>query len=77
MHLTNLYGATSSPDHYFRWNKGIDNRGKNDRIGNASCFRDRLTFTHKVLGCHRIHRNDLPPIVTHTGVMVSILTGEI
>ena len=72
LHLTNsIYGATSSPDHYFRWNKGLTNRGKN-LIELANTYRIFVDLAHihpkSFWDAIDIHQKDLPAIVTHTGV---------
>ena len=72
LHLTNsIYGVTSSPDHYFRWHKGLTNRGKNlIELLNAHRIFVDLAHIHPqgFWDAIDIHKKDIPVIVTHTGV---------
>jgi membrane dipeptidase len=72
IHLTNsIYGATSSPDHLFRWNKGLSTIGK-DFVALLNEHRIFVDLAHihpkGFWDAIEIHNKDLPVIVTHTGV---------
>ena len=72
IHLTNsIYGSTSSPDHYFRWNKGLSTKGKEliEMMNEHHVFVD-LAHIHPVgfWDAIDVHDKNIPVIVTHTGV---------
>lgn len=72
IHLTNaVYGASSSPDHYFRRNKGLSKKGGQmvEALNAARIFVD-LAHIHPTAfwDALNIHHKEIPPIVTHTGV---------
>ena len=72
IHLTNArFGATSSPDHLWRSQKGLSKTGFEcvEQLNHKRIFVD-LAHIHPrgFWDALAIHRNDIPPIVTHTGV---------
>lgn len=72
VHLTNsVFGSTSSPHHIFRWNKGLTNKGRQfvELLNEHHIFVDLAHIHPKGFwDAIEIHNQDLPPIVTHTGV---------
>lgn len=72
VHLTNAsLGATSSPHHYLRWNKGIGEAGRRfvEQCNARKVFVD-LAHIHEVpfWEAVEVHDPSQPLIVTHTGV---------
>jgi membrane dipeptidase len=72
VHLTNsVYGATSSPDHYLRKNKGLSQKGFElvEQLNAERIFVD-LAHVHPkgFWDALSVHKTGLPPIATHTGV---------
>mgnify|MGYP002010420240 CR=1 FL=1 len=72
LHLTNsTFGSTSSPDHIFRWNKGLTKKGMQfvELLNEHRIFVDLAHIHPKGFwDAIKIHNKNLPPIVTHTGV---------
>ena len=72
VHLTNaVYGATSSPDHFWRRHKGLSEKGFKcvEQLNEARIFVDLAHIHPKGFwDALSVHRRDIPPIVTHTGV---------
>ena len=72
VHLTNsVFGATSSPDHMFRRNKGLTKKGLQliERLNEHRIFVDLAHIHPKGFwDAIEVHNKELPAIVTHTGV---------
>ena len=72
VHLTNsIYGATSSPGHYLRSNKGLSDRGKIliEQMNEGRIFLD-LAHAHPQTFWEalQVHDSNQPVLATHTGV---------
>ena len=71
IHLTNAaFGATSSPDHHWRGQKGLSKSGFEcvEQLNAKSLRRPCPHSSQRFWDALSVHQTALPPIVTHTGV---------